>query len=126
MKINKLLVLVLSLIMIFTFCACGDDDVINNNLPSSKTETIKKPTRFLVTVIDQNGDFVEGVVLRLGKTSDVTARTNNKGVATFPIVATDGYKLSVISCPKGYDYIGTPYIKMKKDTGEFTLKITKK
>lgn len=123
MKTKNLLVFVLVFVFSFCFCACTDDTKDNQ----SKIEVSKeKSYNFLVTVIDDNGDTVEGVILQIRKDSRVTARTNKDGVATFPMIVTDGYKLSVLSCPEGYEYTGVARIPIKNGTIEYTLNITKK
>ena len=125
MKLKKLLIFVLTLAFCLSLCACGEEEVYADD-SQSKTESTVKASRFTVTVVDQDGNSVEGVVLRLQKKSTVTARSNIKGVATFPLIVTERYKLSVISCPSGYEYTGVPYIPIKEETSEFVLKITKK
>ena len=125
MKIKNILVLVITLIMCMCFCACGDDEIYAD-LSQSKTESETYYTRFKVTVVDQNGDFVRGVELKLQKENTVTAISKNDGVATFPMILPEGYKLSVKRCPQGYEYEGPPYIHLKKTDSEYLLKITKK
>lgn len=123
MKTKKLLVFVLVFVFSFCFCACTDDTKDNqSNIEVSKEISYN----FLVTVIDDNGDTVEGVILQIRKDSRVMARTNKDGVATFPMIVTDGYKLSVLSCPEGYEYTGEARIPIKNGTSEYTLNITKK
>ena len=122
MNIKRLFVFLLTFLLCFSACACSGSETADD---ASKIAAAK-PSRFLVTVIDQNNNVVEGVILKLKKDSTVTARSNNKGIATFPLVATSGYRLTVISCPKGYEYTGTKYIPIKKNQTELILKITKK
>lgn len=123
MKTKNLLVFALVFVLGFCFCACTDDTKdIQSKIEVSKEKTFN----FLVTVIDDNGDTVEGVILQIRKDSRVTARTNKDGVATFPMIVTDGYKLSVLSCPEGYEYTGEARIPIKNGTSEYTLNITKK
>ena len=127
MKLKRFLAFVIAILLCFSMCACGEEETANTtSSQQSNTETVKKPTRFTVTVADQNGNLIEGVVLKLEKNSTVTARSNNQGVATFPPVNTDGYKLYVLSCPQGYYYDGSPVINIKPETGKFLLKIVKK
>ena len=117
----------MAILLSFSICACGEESATNAaSSQQSITEEAKKPTRFTVTVADQDGNLIEGVVLKLQKTSSVTARSNKQGVATFPPVNTDGYKLYVLSCPKGYYYDGSPVINIKAETGKYLLKIIKK
>lgn len=124
MNIKRLFVFLLTFLLCFSACACSGSETAHND-DASKIAAAK-PSRFLVTVIDQDNNVVEGVILKLQKDSTVTARSNNKGIAMFPLVATSGYRLTVISCPKGYEYTGTKYIPIKKNQTELILKITKK
>lgn len=126
MKTKKLFIFVLTLVLCLCFCACADDANATNNNQSAIEEIKNNPLRFSVTVIDNNGDFVEGVVLQVRKDFRVTARTNKEGVAFFPLITTSEYKLSVVSCPDGYEYTGVTNIPLIKDTREITLEITKK
>ncbi len=126
MKITKLLILVLTFVICLSFCACAESEK-NSTDDGIYSETVKKtPSRFTVTVQDQDGNLIEGVILKIKSNSAVTARSNNKGVATFPVLPTVGYKLSVVSCPDGYEYIGPQYIPIQKNQFELVLEITKK
>ena len=125
MKIKNILVLVITIIMCVSFCACGEEEIYADPT-QSKTESETYYTRFKVTVVDQNGDFVRGVELKLQKKNTLTAISKNDGVATFPMILPEGYKLSVTRCPAGYEYVGPPYIHLKKTDSEYLLKITKK
>lgn len=124
MSIKKILAIIFSLILIICLCACGGsdktkDDNSNNNIQN------KKPSRFYVTVIDQDGNPVKGVVLKIQKNSGITACTNNDGIANFNLLVTSGYKLNVVHCPDGYEYTGG-FITIKPNATDYTLKITKK
>lgn len=125
MKVKNILVLVLTLIMCICFCACGREEIYADTT-QSKTESETYYTRLKVTVVDQNGDYVKGVELKLQKEHAITSITKNDGVATFPMILPEGYRLSVTRCPAGYEYIGPPYIHLKKTDSEYLLKITKK
>lgn len=123
MKTKKLLFFVLVFLISFCFCACTDDKIDNQ---SEIQELKENSPSFSVTVVDDNGDAVEGVVLQMRKDFGVPARTNLEGIAKFPMIVTDGYKLFVISCPDGYEYTEIAGIPIKSGTNEYTLKITKK
>ena len=55
----------------------------------------------------------------------VPATTDETGVATFKLEITEGYKLSVVSCPEGYEYTGEE-IALTAGITEYELKIQKK
>ncbi len=126
MKAKKLLIIVLVFVLAFGFCACANEKSNTDNYQSNNEVYIEKQTNFLVTVIDNNGDAVEGVILQIRKDYRVTARTNKQGVAKFPMIVTNGYKLSILSCPEGYEYVGDTNIHIKQGISEYTLNITKK
>lgn len=128
MKFTKILTLTLSFIMIFCLCACASDKetVIEDN--QSKIEVLKEQIpKFKVTVTDNEGNAVEGVILQIKKEIRTTARTDINGVANFNVFINDAdYKLFVMSCPEGYEYTGAPYIYLKPYSTEYTLEINKK
>lgn len=133
---KKLFAFVLTLCMIFSLCACGsqqDSNGPSGNEPignesssaqvSSKEETAPK---FEVTVTDAEGNAVKGVMVQLCKDSCVPAATDENGVAVFNFEITDGYKLSVMSCPEGYEYTGEAEIYLEEGATEYTLEIQAK
>ena len=120
--------------MLFCLCACGGDsngptgnepiDNQNNNTQTSSKEDATP--KFEVTVIDGDGNPVKGVMVQLCKDTCVPAMTDENGVAIFSEEITDGYKLSVMSCPEGYEYTGDAEIYLEDGDTEFTIEITKK
>lgn len=132
---KKLLALILALCMVFALCACGSNDTPtvtpDNQEQSSQTETSSKEEttpKFEVTVTDTDGNAVKGVMVQICKDACVPAVTDENGVATFNVEITDGYKLSLMSCPEGYEteYVGENYIYLEEGSTEYTLEITKK
>ena len=127
MKIKRLLALVLAFLMILCFTACGESksgQALENS--SNIDNTGKTAPKFKVTVIDNEGNSVDGVVLKMRKTTDFTAISDRNGVATFNMYVTDGYRLTVVHCPDGYEYTGDKDIHIKSGTMEYTLEINKK
>ena len=120
--------------MLFCLCACGGDsngptgnepiDNQNNNTQTSSKEDATP--KFEVTVIDGDGNPVKGVMVQLCKDTCVPAMTDENGVAIFSEEITDGYKLSVMSCPEGYEYTGDAEIYLEDGDTEYTIEITKK
>lgn len=120
--------------MLFCLCACGGDsngptgnepiDNQNNNTQTSSKE--EATPKFEVTVIDGDGNPVKGVMVQLCKDTCVPAMTDENGVAIFSEEITDGYKLSVMSCPEGYEYTGDAEIYLEDGDTEYTIEITKK
>lgn len=128
---KKFLAFILAFCMLFVLCACGadktDTDTKNPENKAEVTSEIKETSpKFKVTVTDEEGNAVAGVMLQVCKDSCVPARTDAEGVATFPIVNTGGYKLSILSCPEGYEYTGESEIYLEPDSNEYSIQISKK
>ncbi len=125
MNIKKFFATILSVALMFCLCACGGNDAAKPN--ESKTEENKTHVpKFNVTVTDTDGNAVEGVILQLRKNTVITARTNKKGVATFSIYITNGYKLSIVQCPDGYAYNSEESINVAPGILNLSIQITKK
>lgn len=132
--LKNLLALVLVLGLALVLCACGgettdpqgDDDVVTTTTVE-KTTTTTAPeasaASFQVTVVDQNGTPVPNVMLQVCKDTCVPAKTDDNGVATFSVEITDGYKLSVLSCPAGYTYGGEAEVYLDSGITEFTVEV---
>ena len=128
---KKFLAITLVICVLLGLCACGSKNSPSgsNNTPQNQTQKENVTTtspKFSVTVTDDDGNIIEGVVLQMCKDSCIPARTDANGVATFNLAVTDGYKLSVVSCPEGYEYTGESNILIEEDSTEYTLKISKK
>lgn len=132
-KIRTLLAMLLLGCMVFGLCACTG----NNETPDDTTDgdttvadttvadTTAVPAGFTVTVVDGDGNTVSGVVVQICKDSCIPARTDDNGVATFNIEIEDGHKLSVMTCPEGYEYTGEAEIYLEAGATEYTLEISK-
>ncbi len=131
---KKFLAVILALGMIFSLCACGGDDngptgteTIDNQTVNEQASSEQEVTpKFEVTVTDTEGNVVKGVMVQLCKDTCVPAMTDDNGVATFNVEITDGYKLSVMSCPDGYEYTGEAEIYLEDGDTSYTLEIVKK
>ena len=135
---KKLLALIMAVLMVLSLCACGADktdtktnDNIEQNSSSELEDTSSEEEttpKFEVTVTDADGNAVQGVMVQLCKDTCVPAVTDANGVATFNAEITDGYKLSVMSCPEGYESenTGDNYIYLEEGETSYTLEITKK
>ena len=132
---KKIIAFILSLCIVFCFCACGSDVGEDTNKTSkpqeSQNDVVSKEeeiAKFVVTVVDQNGDPVPNVMVQLCKDVCFPSKADENGVATFNYEITDGYKLSLSICPEGYEteYVGTNYIYLEEGITEYTFEITKK
>lgn len=81
---------------------------------------------FLVKVVDAEGNPVAGVTIQLSKDESLTATSDDTGVATFNVEITEGYKLSSVTCPEGYEYTGEAEIALEAGIKEYTLTVQKK
>lgn len=129
-NLKKVLAVLLALGMLLCFCACGNNDDGETTTTTTTTTTENDQTEndtavenkgLKVTVVDEGGNAVSGVMVQICKEACVPARTDDNGVATFSIEITDGYKLSVMSCPEGYEYTGDAEIYLEDGTTEYTL-----
>lgn len=129
-NLKKALAVLLALGMLFCFCACGGNDGKTTTTTTTTTENQQTENEnpvenkgFKVTVVDEEGNAVSGVMVQLCKDACVPAKTDDNGVATFTIEVTDGYKLSVMSCPEGYEYAGEAEIYLENGATEYTLTV---
>ncbi len=139
---KKFLIALLTLCLAFSLIACGGEQetsskeesktessvvsVNESSEASSKEETSEEAITFEVKVVDGDGNAVKGVMVQICKDACVPAITNDEGVATFNVEITDGYKLSVVSCPAGYEYTGDAEIYLESGITEYTLEISAK
>ncbi len=129
---KKFLAVLLSLLVVFSLCACGadtsssKDDVSSSEIVSGSEDTSseEKTSKFEVKVVDANGNPVEGVMLQICKDSCIPAKTDANGVATFNIEVTSEHKLSVLSCPAGYEYTGEAEVYMEDGATEYTVELS--
>ena len=136
---KKYFICILAFCMLFCLCACGNGEVVTDNsfesegaLSTSSTASTEigdevsnteKPV-FTVKVVDGDGNAVAGVMVQLCKDSCIPAKTDDNGCAVFNVEITDGYKVSVMSCPEGYSYDGGD-VYIDAGSTEYTLEIVK-
>ena len=143
MKLTKrILTLFLGLAMLLCLVACGEEQNESSTPAAVSTESVNETSsetsaessteaslpaaaKFSVTVVDQDGTPVSGVMVQICKDSCMPAMTDENGVATFNIEITDGYKLSVMSCPEGYTYEGESEVYLDYGATEYTLTLSK-
>ncbi len=126
---KKLIALILALVLTFCLCGCfgNDEKTIYDGV--SKSESAKDETssddettsKFEVIVTDQNDSPVKGVMVQICKDVCTPAMTDENGVAVFNTVITDEHKLSVMSCPEGYEYTGEEEIYLEDDLTSYTI-----
>ena len=91
-----------------------------------ETEEPKEEATFTVKVVDADGNPVAGVAVQVCKDECVPATSDESGIATFNLEITEGYKLSVVTCPEGYEYTGEAEVALEVGSKEYTLTIQKK
>lgn len=138
---KKLIIAVLVLCSLAVLCACGgteanessaetvsskavSSEAVESEAVSSEASDDEVAAVFEVTVVDGDGNKVPGVMVQVCKDSCMPAKTDENGVAKFNLEITDGYKLSVMSCPEGYSYDGGD-IYLESGIKEYTLTIEK-
>lgn len=143
---KKLLCAALVLVMAFCLFACGGDETATSSTPessaaASSSSPVSEPQSavsseeesseaeealFKVTVVDGDGKALKGVMIQLCKDTCIPKVTDDNGVASFNAEITDGYKLSVLSCPEGYEYTGEAEIYLDSGITEYTIELSAK
>lgn len=139
-NIKFALTLVLALAMLICLCACSDststsstdnskEDASSN--AASEVSTVSKEestensqpetAKFTVKVVDADGNAIKGAAIQICKDTCVFAETDDNGIAGFDAEITDGYKLSVLSCPAGYVYNGEAEVYLESGITEYTV-----
>ena len=127
-NLKKVLAVLLALGMLFCFCACGGNDEDKTTTTTTTTTTTENnqtenDAAFKVKVVDENGNALSGAMVQLCKDSCVFKETDKDGVASFDAEITDGYKLSVLACPEGYEYTGDAEVYLESGIKEYTIEL---
>lgn len=129
-------VLIIAIVVILVVSLGGKDT--DNDKDDTKTkdkiekeedkeeEVEEEKATFTVKVADTEGNPIAGVVVQVSKDENITATSDDAGVATFNLEITEGYKLSVVTCPEGYEYTGEAEVALEAGITEYELKIQKK
>lgn len=142
MKQTKtILIGILMLCIAICLCACGEGNDASTETSSvesietelvasseAESETESEPANeavFKVTVVDGDGNPVPNVMVQVCKDTCIPSKTGEDGVASFNVEITDGYKLSVLSCPSGYEYTGEAEIYLESGITEYTVEVQK-
>ena len=127
---KSLLALAAVACMALCLCACGDTtptkeptDVTTTTEAVTATTTAPATAMFEVKVVDQNGAPVPGVMMQICKDTCIPKLTDANGVAAFELEITDGYKLSVLTCPAGYTYEGEAEIYLESGSTSYTVEV---
>ena len=112
---KKILAGILLSCMVLSLAACGagsDKNSQDSQKPqNSQAENSQKDTEeqkedkavYKVTVVDEEGNPMSGVMVQICKDSCIPKLTNASGVAEFEVADEEGYKVSFSSIPDGYE-----------------------
>lgn len=112
---KKIISVMLLLCLVLGLCACGQSGAETTTEPTT-TESVAEDTTeksteddgmaaYKVTVTDEGGNPVVGAMVQICKDDCFPGVTDAEGVATFTRPETQGYKVSFISLPEGYEYL---------------------
>lgn len=135
-KITYLLLTILLICAAINLSACGDnsgkDNTTENDSKNELESTSDKETesssedngkiKYTVTVVDEDGNPVAGVMVQLCKDSCVPAMTKDNGVAEFNLKE-DDYDVKFAIEPEGYE---APAEKYNFESGKTDITITLK
>ena len=113
---KRLLSALLLLCLVLSLCACGQPDtqVTKENVTTepeteNTTEDLKQNdgmATYKVTVTDEGGNPISGAFVQICLNDCFPGSTDENGVATFSRPEAEGYKVSFISMPAGFEYSG--------------------
>lgn len=123
--------LLLVLCLAVSLCACGEGEqkpagdatVTTTKAETTTTTKAEETAAFQVKVVDQNGNPVSGAMIQICKDTCIPKMSDEAGVAAFNIEITDGYKLSVLTCPAGYTYTGEAEVYLESGSTEITVQL---
>jgi hypothetical protein len=141
-KFRKILAVVITIMLMVAVSACGSDSP-DQNTPNPTQNTITEATTqekenentteptttapdpdYVITVVDENGNPISGVLLQMCLETCVPGKTNEDGVAEFYLDEAD-YKVSLLNMPYGFDY-STDETEWYFGSGEKTMTIVLK
>ncbi len=98
----------------------SSDASVDASAGTSSDESTEE-AKFTVKVVDANGNAVKGAYIQLCKDSCVFYESDDNGIVKFSDEITEGYKLSVLSCPDGYVYEGEAEVYLESGITEYTV-----
>ena len=100
--------------MLLCLCACGQTETPEPTTTEPAVEQTTDPAQqvteddgtatYTAKIVDEGGNPIAGAMVQICKDDCFPAVTDAQGVATFNRPETQGYKISFISLPSGYDY----------------------
>lgn len=116
---KRLLAMALALCVMMSLAACSGDGGDETTAPNETTAPVETTAPaeettepaddgmvdYTVTVTDENGNPIAGALVQLCMDTCYPGATDESGVASFHVAEAD-YKVSFLSLPEGYTYIG--------------------
>ena len=136
---KKICILALLTLLMLVLCACAGKEVpAATEVPTTEAPIVETTEAvveveatvpegmisYTVTVVDQEGNPVSGVMVQMCKDSCIPGVTNDAGVAAFRMYE-DDYKVSLLTMPEGYAYAGEEEI-FYFEAGSYELTIVLK
>ncbi len=139
---KRILFVLLALILVFGLCACAtttDESKAPSDADVSKTESKEESKEaskeestpaslpeFIVTVVDEEGSPVSGVMVQVcNEGTCIPAVSNAEGKAVLNVEIGNGYTLKVPSVPAGYEYKGEAEVALDTGITEYTVELSK-
>lgn len=128
--LKNILLLVLAMAVVLSLCACGETE--NKGGETTESTAVTQQTTeattddskvtYTVTVVDEQGKPVSGVMVQLCLEACIPAITNVEGVATWNLDEAD-YQASFVNIPEGYAQDANKY---SFQSGSYELTLTLK
>lgn len=128
-NLKNIMLLVLAMAMVLCLCACGESENKGDETTESTAATTQETTEattddskvtYTVTVVDEQGNPVSGVMVQMCLDACIPAITNAEGVATWSLEEAD-YQVSFVNIPEGYAQDANKY---SFESGSYELTLT--
>ena len=129
---KRMICLMMALLLMLGLCACGSEEAPATEPADAVVETPVVTTAatedgkvtYYVTVTDEAGAPLSGVMVQICKDACLPGMTDASGTATFNVLE-DDYKVSFLSLPAGYTYT-TEETEFYFEEGSFEMTLTLK
>ena len=108
---KKILAVLLLIGLLATLCACGETPEPTEDVTEAPTQNVTEaPTvddgkvTYTAKVVDEGGNPIAGAMVQICKDTCFPGVTDENGVASFTREEEEGYKISFIALPEGYEY----------------------
>ena len=117
MNMKNMIAMILAVVMMLGLCACGGGDTTETTAATEATQATEATTEateatevseeneagpvYKVTVVDEEGNPLSGVMVQICFETCLPGMTNAEGVAEFAVAEAD-YKVSFLMIPEGF------------------------